>query len=136
MLARSGAARRACGAPMPRREVAMSDVAGRAAAMALSGAAKPARALRGAARRLGAVSVARALSGAASRVNWRDGAAARPACEVAIRVDDGLPRAARPATTEVAMRLGAASLNLSMPKSTPPYTLRTFAAPSLSVVTI
>mmetsp|Transcript_141761 Transcript_141761/g.453256 ORF Transcript_141761/g.453256 Transcript_141761/m.453256 type:complete len:275 (+) Transcript_141761:908-1732(+) len=136
MLARNGAARRAAGAPMLRREVAMREVAGRAAAMALRGADRPALALRGAARRLGAVSVARALRGAARRVNCRAGPMERPACEVAIRVEAGRPSAARPATTEVAMRLGAAKRNLSMPKSTPPYTLWTFASLDFSVLTI
>merc|ERR1719277_2573681 len=101
-------------------DVAIKEVAGRAADIALSGAAKPARALSGAANLLGAVKLARALNGAARRVNCRVGAMDKPAWEVAIRVEEGRPRAARPATTDVAIRLGAASLNLSIPKSTPP----------------
>lgn len=135
-MALNGAARPARGAPTLILEVAIKEVAGRAADIALSGAAKPARALNGAANLLGAVKLARALSGAASRVNCRVGAIDRPAWDVAISVEEGRPSAARPATTEVAMRLGAANLNLSIPKSTPPYTLWILAPLSRSPETI
>mmetsp|Transcript_27363 Transcript_27363/g.77023 ORF Transcript_27363/g.77023 Transcript_27363/m.77023 type:complete len:209 (-) Transcript_27363:1068-1694(-) len=72
-----------------------------------------------------------ALSGAESRANCRAGPTERPVREVAISVEAGLPKTARPATTEVATRLGAESLKRSMPKSTPPYRPCIFGAESV-----
>mmetsp|Transcript_141765 Transcript_141765/g.453284 ORF Transcript_141765/g.453284 Transcript_141765/m.453284 type:complete len:201 (+) Transcript_141765:1000-1602(+) len=72
-----------------------------------------------------------ALRGAESRANCRAGPTERPVREVAISVEAGLPKTARPATTEVATRLGAESLKRSMPKSTPPYRPCIFGAESV-----
>mmetsp|Transcript_102726 Transcript_102726/g.295796 ORF Transcript_102726/g.295796 Transcript_102726/m.295796 type:complete len:242 (+) Transcript_102726:785-1510(+) len=61
-----------------------------------------------------------ALKGADKRANWRAGPTARPVRVEAMRLVAGRPSTARPATTEVATRLGAESRKRSMPKSTPP----------------
>mmetsp|Transcript_45506 Transcript_45506/g.130460 ORF Transcript_45506/g.130460 Transcript_45506/m.130460 type:complete len:366 (-) Transcript_45506:1263-2360(-) len=127
----SGAARPVArppiGAAMLSLEVAIRLEAGLAIDIALNGEESPTRALMGAASC--PAMEARLAKGAPRRENCRVGAMESPAWVVAISEDAGRPKAARPATTEVAMRLGAAKRNLSIPKSTPPYTLCTLSSP-------